>query len=242
MLILMFWYLQWEGAKRASEQAEGTLKHNYLGSRIIPLQKDEHSLSSADPEPTCKSSPLCLMWLYILYSNREISFYLRLPGHTDVLTSFFLLTSIQSITERHWFAELVFYPGCLDYISCTMGRGGSWDESQLAEAANTGETDSIGKSGVHVMSSQFVFFYSSLSFQKFPTELCARSLKAFTLSFLFLCYRAMTTKWELLMTITLSNLQLAKERGWLITSYNVQQPVLQAPRYIMLHGEGDSVG
>lgn len=124
MLILMFWYLQWEGAKRASEQAEGTLKHNYLGSRVIPLQKDEHSLSSADPEPTCKSSPLCLMWLYILYSNREISFYLRLSGHTDVLTSFFLLTSIQSITERHWFAELVFYPGCLDYISCTMGRGG----------------------------------------------------------------------------------------------------------------------
>ncbi len=33
------------------------------------------------------------------------------------------------------------------------------------------------------------------------------------------------------------NLQLAKECSWLITSYNVQQLVLQALRYIMLHWE-----
>lgn len=38
-----------------------------------------------------------------------------------------------------------------------------------------------------------------------------------------------------------SNLQLAKERSWLITSYNVHQPALQALSYIMLHWEGDSV-
>lgn len=31
-----------------------------------------------------------------------------------------------------------------------------------------------------------------------------------------------------------SNLQLAKERSWLITLYNVHQPVLQAPRYVGL--------
>lgn len=38
-----------------------------------------------------------------------------------------------------------------------------------------------------------------------------------------------------------SNLQLAKERSWLITPYNVHQPVLQALRYIMLLWEADSI-
>lgn len=38
-----------------------------------------------------------------------------------------------------------------------------------------------------------------------------------------------------------SNLQLAKEKSWLITFYNVHQPVLKALRYIVLHWEGDSV-
>lgn len=38
-----------------------------------------------------------------------------------------------------------------------------------------------------------------------------------------------------------SNLQLTKERSWLITPYNVHQPVLQALRYIMFRWEGDSV-
>lgn len=37
-----------------------------------------------------------------------------------------------------------------------------------------------------------------------------------------------------------SNLQLAKERSWLITSYNVHQPVLQALRYVGLHWENNS--
>lgn len=36
------------------------------------------------------------------------------------------------------------------------------------------------------------------------------------------------------------NLQLAKERSWLISAYNVQQPVLRAVRNIMLHWEGNS--
>lgn len=38
------------------------------------------------------------------------------------------------------------------------------------------------------------------------------------------------------------NLQLTKERSWLITSYSVQQPVLQALRYVGLHWEDGSVG
>lgn len=48
-------------SKRASKQAEGILKHNYLGSRLMMLQKDEHCMLSADPEPTSKSSLLCLV-------------------------------------------------------------------------------------------------------------------------------------------------------------------------------------
>lgn len=38
-----------------------------------------------------------------------------------------------------------------------------------------------------------------------------------------------------------SNLQLAKERSWLITPYNVHQPVLQALRRTALQREADSV-
>lgn len=38
------------------------------------------------------------------------------------------------------------------------------------------------------------------------------------------------------------NLPLTKERSWLITSFNVQQPVLQALRYVGLHWEDGSVG
>lgn len=35
------------------------------------------------------------------------------------------------------------------------------------------------------------------------------------------------------------NLQLAKERSWLITLYNVHQPVLQAQRYVGLFWENN---
>lgn len=36
------------------------------------------------------------------------------------------------------------------------------------------------------------------------------------------------------------NLQLAKERSWVISHYNVQQPVLRAVRNIILHWEDNS--
>lgn len=70
------------------------------------------------------------------------------------------------------------------------------DKSQLAETAISCKEDSKVK--WHSYWLLLVLLYSSVSFKKFPVELhkCSHFL-------LFLCCRAMTTKWERLMTITL---------------------------------------
>lgn len=70
---------------------------------------------------------------------------------------------------------------------------------------------------------------SSLSSQKYSIELrmLLQNVHPF-FSFLLLC--SQDKKMGAANDYHTPNLQLAKERSWLITSYNVHQPVLQALR------------
>lgn len=85
---------------------------------------------------------------------------------------------------------------------------------------------------------KFSFYILLLASRNYQLN-CIRSHKVLTLSFIFVL-QSHDKKMGAANDYHTSNLQLAKERSWLITPYNVHQPVLQALRYIMLRWEGES--
>lgn len=118
----------------------------------------------------------------------------------------------------------------------------SYDESQLAKTMRPRQEGLMRKKNTLIIFPLDLCFNRhvfSFSFQKFPFEL--HTHKEFTLSFISLL-QSHDKKMGAANDYHTPNLQLAKEWSCLITSYNVQQLVLQALRYIMLHWEGDSVG
>lgn len=118
----------------------------------------------------------------------------------------------------------------------------AWTKASWQSGENSGEQELRGKTAFILFSHYFLSIYLFLStssvfdFQNFPVQLNAllQSVHPFS-CFFFFVPQSHDKKMGAANDYHTSNLQLAKERSWLITSYNVQQPVLQAPRYIMLH-------
>lgn len=128
----------------------------------------------------------------------------------------------------------------LDVSTASVGRKRlSEDKSQLAETDTSCEEDSKVKwnSNCVLLICLFIFFCWLL--ENYWLN-CFRSHSVVTLSFSFML-QSHDKKIGAANDYHTSNLQLAKERSWLITPYNVHPLVLQALRYIMLHWEGDSV-